>query len=225
MNTGLSRTAIFHAVDASLARLGTSYIDLYQIHRYDPTTPPEETMKALHDLVQSGKIRYLGASAMWATQFVSLQSIAEKNSWTKFISMQNYYNLCYREEEREMVRFCKDTGVGIIPFSPLFGGRLARTVGWEESMRSHRPTPFDNGSTDADDEIIKRVEGLAKKKGWKMSHVALAWLRSKDAIPIVGINSVARMDEAIGVRGKELSDEEVKYLEEPYVPKAIQGHF
>jgi aryl-alcohol dehydrogenase-like predicted oxidoreductase len=224
-NSGLSRTAIFSAVDASLARLDTPYIDLFQIHRYDPETPPEETMKALHDLVQSGKVRYIGASSMWATQFAQLQFVAEKNGWTKFVSMQNYYNLCYREEEREMNRFCNDTGVGIIPWSPLFGGRLARTVGYDESLRSKKPSPFDSGLTEADEKIICRVEELADKKGWKMSQVALAWHKAKGAVPIVGFNSIKRMDEACDVRGKTLTDEEVKYLEEPYMPKSIQGHF
>lgn len=224
-NAGLSRSAIFKAVDACLSRLDTTYIDLFQIHRYDPDTPPEETMKALHDLVQAGKLRYIGASSMWATQFARMQFIAEKNGWTKFVSMQNYYNLCYREEEREMNRFCKETGVGIIPWSPLFSGRLARPVGYNESMRSKRPTPHDNGTTAADEEIINRVEKLAEKKGWKMSQVALLWLGNKGAVPIVGFNSVKRIDEALGIRGKSLTDEDVKYLEEPYVPKPVAGHF
>jgi len=224
MNAGLSRTAIFKSVEASLARLGTSYIDLFFIHRYDPDTPPEETMKALHDLVQAGKILYLGASSMWATQFAQLQFIAEKNGWTKFVCMQNYYNLCYREEEREMNRFCNDTGVGIVNWSPLFAGRLARPVGYLESMRSHRPTPHDNGLMEADEEIVKRVEELAGNREWKMSQVALAWFKNKGTIPIVGFNSIGRMEEACEVRGKQLTAEEVKYLEEPYGPKNVAGH-
>lgn len=222
---GLSRSAIFKAVDASLARLGTDYIDLFQIHRYDSTTPHEETMRALHDLVQSGKVRYIGASSMWATQFANLQFIAEKNGWTKFISMQNLYNLVYREEEREMIRFCNETGVGIIPYSPLYGGRLARPAGYKESTRSQMKGPLSPVLTEADLETIKRVGELAEKKGWKMSHVGLAWLRSKDAVPIVGFNTVERLDEACAIRGKYLSAEDVKYLEEPYVPKAVSGHF
>jgi aryl-alcohol dehydrogenase-like predicted oxidoreductase len=224
-NSGLSRAAIFKSVEGSLNRLGTSYIDLFQIHRYDPDTPIEETMKALHDLVQAGKILYIGASSMWATQFARMQSVAEKNGWTKFISMQNYYNLCYREEEREMNRFCNDTGVGIINWSPLFAGRLARPVGYDESPRSKFPTIHDNGLTAADTEIVNRVEKLAGRKGWKMSQVALAWLRTKGTIPIVGFNSVARIEEACETRGKELTTGEVKYLEEPYVPKNVAGHF
>ncbi|KAG4441416.1 hypothetical protein IFR05_003103 [Cadophora sp. M221] len=223
---GLSRSAIFKAVDASLKRLGTTYIDLYQVHRYDPTTPPEETMKALHNLVESGKVRYIGASSMWATEFANMQFIAEKNGWTKFISMQNMYNLLYREEEREMIRFCNATGVGLIPYSPLAGGKLARPVGYEESTRSQMTAgPGIAPLTEVDVEIIKRVETLAKKKGWKMSQVGLAWLRSKGAAPINGLNSVDRLEEACNVRDKTLDEEEVKLLEEPYQPKTVVGHF
>ena len=222
---GLSRIAIFSAVDACLARLNTSYIDLLQIHRFDPTTPAEETMKALHDLVESGKVRYIGASSMWATQFAQLQFTAEKHGWTKFISMQNCYSLCYREEEREMNRFCNATGVGLIPWSPLFGGKLARPLGVNDSIRSKHLHPMDKGLTAEDKEIIRRVEELAGKKGWKMAHVALAWLRVKGTSPTVGFNSVARIDEACDVRGKVLTADEVAYLEEPYVAKAIVGHF
>ncbi|KAH7412808.1 NADP-dependent oxidoreductase domain-containing protein [Cadophora sp. MPI-SDFR-AT-0126] len=218
---GLSRGAIFKAVEASLKRLGTDYIDVYQIHRYDPTTPPEETMKALHDLVESGKVRYIGASSMWATQFANMQFIAEKNGWTKFVSMQNYYNLLYREEEREMIRFCNDTGVGLIPYSPIAGGKLARPAGYDKSARSQMGPPL----TDADLEIIKRVEEIAGKKGWKMSQVALAWLRSKGAVPINGFNSEERLDEACDVKDKTLDADEVKFLEEPYLPKSVVGHF
>lgn len=202
-----------------------SYIDILQIHRYDPSTPPEETMKALHDLVQAGKVRYIGASSMWATQFANLQHVAATNGWTQFVSMQNYYNLCYREEEREMNRFCKETGVGIIPWSPLFGGLLARPLGVKESERSKTPAPFGSSVTSADEEIIRRVETLAGKKGWKMVDVALVWLRSKDAIPIVGFNSIARVKDAAALRGKVLEKDEVEFLEAPYVPKPIAGHF
>jgi aryl-alcohol dehydrogenase-like predicted oxidoreductase len=222
---GLSRTAIFKAVDASLARLGTPYIDLFQVHRYDPGTPIEETMKALHDLVQAGKVHYIGASSMWATQFAQMQFVAEKNGWTKFISMQNHYHLCYREEEREMIRFCNETGVGLLPWSSLFAGNLARPLGYKDSTRSKTLSPHGSGLTEADEEIIRRVEQLAGKKGWKMSHVALAWHRSKGTVPIVGFNSVSRIDDACYLRGKSLTAEEVEYLEEPYVPKRIVGHF
>ncbi|KAF9875182.1 hypothetical protein CkaCkLH20_07448 [Colletotrichum karsti] len=222
---GLSRIAIFKAVNDALARLDTTYIDLFQIHRFDPATPIEETMKALHDLVQVGKIHYIGASSMWATQFARMQFVAEKNGWTKFVSMQNYYNLCYREEEREMNRFCDETGVGIMPWSPLFGGNLARPLGYNESARSQMKSPMNPGLTGADEEIIRRVQEVAGKKGWSMSHVALVWVTSKGAIPVTGFNSVKRIDEACELRGKTLTEEEIKYLEEPYVPKNIIGHF
>lgn len=205
--------------------MDTDYIDILQIHRYDPFTPPEETMKALHDLVQAGKVRYLGASSMWTYQFANLQYIAEKNGWTKFISMQNYYNLCYREEEREMNRFCKETGVGIIPWSPLFGGVLARPLGVKESIRSQTPSPMGSAFTEADEAVVKRVEQLAKEKGWKMVHVALVWLRSKEAVPIVGATSVEKLEDAFGIRRKSLTEKEIEFLEEPYVPKPIAGHF
>ena len=212
------------AVDDSLTRLGTTYIDLLQVQRYDYSTPPEETMEALNDLVQSGKVRYIGASSMWATQFAQMQFLAERNGWTKFISMQNYYNLCYREEEREMIRYCKETGVGLVPWAPLFAGRLARPVGYDKSIRSKRPSAHHPTSTPADEEIINRVEQLAKKKGWNMSHVALAWHKAKGTVPIVGINSVEKVDDVCELRGKALTDEEVKQLEEPYVARPVAGH-
>ncbi|KAJ5587656.1 NADP-dependent oxidoreductase domain-containing protein [Penicillium hispanicum] len=221
---GLTRNGIFNAVENSLARLGTTYIDVLQIQRFDPLTTPEETMRALHEVVQSGKVRYIGASSMWATQFAQLQFIAEKNGWTKFISMQNYYNLCYREEEREMNRFCKETGVGLVPWSPLFAGRLARPVGEETSLRSKRPSPHHPGTIASDEAIIRRVEEVAKKKGWKMSHVALVWLKSKGTVPIVGLNSVEKVQDVCELRGKALTDEEVKYLEEPYQARPVAGH-
>jgi aryl-alcohol dehydrogenase-like predicted oxidoreductase len=220
---GLSRAAIFKAVDASLQRLGTDYIDLFMVHRFDPSTPIEETMRALNDLVASGKIRYIGASSMWATQFARMQSVAEKNGWTKFISMQNYYNLCYREEEREMIRYCNETGVGIMPWSPNFGGKLAKPLGDATSMRAQMPSPTGN-LTEADEEIIRRVEKLATQKDWTMSHVSLSWLRSKGAVPVVGLNSLPRLEEACDLRGKELTADEIKSLEEPYVPKNVVGH-
>ncbi|KAJ3538644.1 hypothetical protein NM208_g5813 [Fusarium decemcellulare] len=216
---GLSRTAIFNQVEASLTRLGTSYIDLYQIHRLDESTPMEEIMKALHDLVQSGKVRYIGASAMLATQFAQMQFIAEKNGWTKFISVQNYYNLCFREEEREMIRFCKATGVGIIPFSPMYAGKLAKPLGTNDSVRSQIPFPL-HPFTKADEEIIRRVEKIANDKGWKMAHVALLWHQSKGTIPIVGVNSVKRLEDLGPLKDKELSKEDLEYLEEPYEARA-----
>ncbi|KAJ5908159.1 hypothetical protein N7495_000841 [Penicillium taxi] len=222
---GLTRSGIINAVDASLKRLGTDYIDLLQLQRLDEKPVAEEMMKAFHDLVESGKVRYIGASSMWLSQFAQLQFLAEKKGWTKFVSMQNYYNLCYREEEREMIRFCKETGVGILPWSPLFAGRLARPLGFDKSIRSKRPSPHHPNVTAADEEIINRVEEIAKKKGWTMSHVALAWLSSKGTSPIVGCNSVDKLEDVCHLRGKVLAEEDIKYLEEPYVPKTIAGHF
>ncbi|KKY25760.1 putative aldo-keto reductase [Diplodia seriata] len=222
---GLSRAAIFNAVDASLERLQTPYIDLLQIHRFDSSVPVEETMEALHDLVRAGKVRYIGASSMWAYQFAKMQFVAERHGWTKFISMQNHYSLCYREEEREMNPFCKESGVGLIPWSPLFRGVLARPLDTPETDRAKamKNHPF-HIVTDADHQIVGRVEELAKKKDWAMSQVALAWIVQKGTVPIVGFSSVERLDEAVKVKGKELTDEEIKYLEEPYVPKAVTGH-
>jgi aryl-alcohol dehydrogenase-like predicted oxidoreductase len=224
---GLSRQAIFAAVDASLARLNTSYIDLLQIHRFDGKVPIEETMEALHDLVKSGKVRYIGASSMWATQFAMMQFCAEKNGWTKFVSMQNHYNLLYREEEREMNRFCDATGVGLIPWEPLCRGHLARPLSeFGNTTRSagEKEGLLGTGQGEPDVSIIKRVQELADKKGWKMSQVALAWINKRISSPIIGFSSVERMDEAIAVRGKTLTEEEEKYLEELYQPKGIQGH-
>ena len=222
---GLSRGAILKAVDASLKRLGTDYIDILQIHRYDASVPPEEIMKALHDLVQAGKAHYIGASSMWTYQFARMQFIAEKNGWTKFVSMQNRYNLCYREEEREMNKFCNETGVGLIPWGPLFSGLLAKPWG-VESARSKTSVAMSGGLTEADETINKRVQEVAQRKGWKMSQVALAWIRGKDCIPIVGLasTSIERLDEVCAVRDMRLTADEMKYLEEPYVPKPVAGH-
>ncbi|KAM0723282.1 hypothetical protein Q7P37_001483 [Cladosporium fusiforme] len=222
---GLSRTAIFEAVNASLRRLQLDHLDLLQIHRFDPHTPVEETMQALHDLVRSGKVHYIGASSMWAWQFSLLQHTAEKNNWTKFISMQNHYNLLYREEEREMNAFCNATGVGLIPWAPLSRGHLARPLeAFGSTTRSEGEKKGGGEQSEADREIVRRVQELAEKKGWKMSHVALAWINKRVSAPIIGFSSVERMDEALDAREKTLTDEEEKYLEEPYVPKAISGH-
>ena len=225
---GLSRSAIFNAVNASLKRLQTDYIDLLQIHRFDRNTPVEETMKALDDLVSWGKVRYIGASSMWAYQFAKMQSVAEKNGWTKFVSMQNHYSLCYREEEREMNPYCKESGVGLIPWAPLYRGWLARPQSASQGGDTARQATMKNHPfvdiTEVDNEIIGRVEEIAKKHDWKMSQVALAWTIQKGTIPIVGFSNIDRVHEACEVRGKRLTDEEMKYLEEPYKPKAISGH-
>ncbi|OCK84051.1 aldo-keto reductase-like protein [Lepidopterella palustris CBS 459.81] len=225
---GLSRAAIFNAVNKSLERLGTDYIDLLQIHRFDNQTPIEETMEALHDLVKMGKARYIGASSMWATQFAMMQFVAEKNGWTKFVSMQNHYNLLYREEEREMNRFCDLTGVGLVPWAPLCRGHLARPASeFGNTVRSagEKENPhFTTGHLENDKKIVERVEELAKKRGWKMSHVALAWINKRITSPIIGFSTVERIHEALEIRGKTLTDEEEKYLEELYEPREIQGH-
>ncbi|KAH6691464.1 aldo/keto reductase [Plectosphaerella plurivora] len=226
---GLSRASIFNQVEASLARLDTPYIDLLQIHRFDPNTPLEETMSALHDLVKSGKVRYIGASSMWATQFARLQFVAERNGWTQFVSMQNQYNLLYREEEREMNRFCDDTGVGLIPWAPLCRGHLARPPAefgsTDRSKGEKESQPGSHGTTDLDQKIIGRVVELAEKHDWPIAHVALAWINKRVASPIIGFSSEGRIDQAITAKGKVLTDEEEAYLEELYEPKKISGHF
>ena len=182
-------------------------------------------MLALHDLVRAGKVHYIGASSMWAWQFSLLQHTAEKNGWTKFVSMQNHYNLLYREEEREMNAFCDATGVGLIPWAPLSRGHLARPLeAFGSTTRSEGEKKSGGEQSEADREIVKRVQELAEKKGWKMSHVALAWINKRVSSPIIGFSSVDRMDEALDAGGKELSKEEEEYLEEPYRPKAIVGH-
>ncbi|KAL2128205.1 hypothetical protein VTI74DRAFT_9517 [Chaetomium olivicolor] len=227
-NFGLSRTAIFNQVEASLKRLDTPYIDLLQIHRFDPDTPIEETMKALHDLVQSGKVRYIGASSMWATQFARMQFCAERNGWTKFVSMQNQYNLLYREEEREMIRFCNETGVGLVPWAPLCRGHLARRpeeYGSTARSKGEKETqPGAHGTVEPDLSIIRRVMEVADRHEWPMSHVALAWINKRVTSPIIGFSKIERLEEALAARGKTLTEEEEKYLEELYEPKTIHGH-
>ncbi|OBZ74749.1 Versiconal hemiacetal acetate reductase [Grifola frondosa] len=213
---GLSRTALFNQVDASLERLQTDYIDLLQIHAFDPDTPMDETMKALHDLVQSGKVRYIGACNLRAWQFIEMNHIAEKNCWTQFVCTQVEHSLLYRPEEREMFAYCEYKGIGILAYSPLMDGFLARPLGTKtKRTAAHRGTVFEKPMRKSDETIISRVEELSKKLGWKMSQVALAWSLTKVSSPIVGANSRERIQEAIIV-GKTLSDEQVKYLEEPY---------
>ncbi|KAI2606596.1 NADP-dependent oxidoreductase domain-containing protein [Hypoxylon sp. NC1633] len=222
----LSRTALFTAVNASLKRLETDYIDFFWIHRFDPYTPIEETMQALDDLIRCGKIRYIGASSMWTYQFAMMQFCAEKNGWTKFVAMQNHYSLLYREEEREMNKFCNATGVAIVPWGPLAQGNLARPL--KARGTTARSAGGDGGpSTTRPEavEIISRVEELANRKGWTMSQVVLAWTLKRVTSPIIGFSSVGRMEEALSARGKELSAEEEKYLEEAYTPLEVEGHF
>lgn len=225
---GLSRSAIFNAVEASLERLNTTYIDLLQIHRFDDTVEPRETMEALHDLIKSGKVRYLGASSMWTFQLASLQHAAEKENLTKFVSMQNHYNLLYREEEREMIKYCNQTGLGIIPWAPFAGGQLVRMP--EHNGRTLRSSvletgSFYNGDRSDSDDIIRRVGDIASRRQWPMSHVALAWLNRRVTAPIIGFNNIERIDEALGAREKVLTEDEEQYLEELYKTKPTQGHF
>lgn len=225
---GLSRKHILSQVDQSLKRLGTDYIDLYIIHRWDYGTPIEETMKALHDLVVSGKVRYIGASAMYAWQFQKAQYIAEKNGWTKFVSMQNHYNLIYREEEREMMPLLKDQGVASTPYSPLAAGRLTRD--WSATTKRFESDVIAKRKYDTTEEtdriIVERVASLAEKKGVKRVHIALAWLLHKEPVvaPVIGASKISHLEDAIAALDIELTKEEINYLEESYIPHEIVGH-
>jgi aryl-alcohol dehydrogenase-like predicted oxidoreductase len=224
---GLSRRVIMSEIDASLRRLGTDYVDLYQIHRWDNTTPIEETLEALHDVVKAGKARYIGASSMYAWQFAQALAVAERHGWTRFVSMQNYVNLLYREEEREMLPLCQKEGIGVIPWSPLARGRLTRD--WDD--RSARSETDEFGKTlyaktaDADRRVVERVAALASERGVSRAQVALAWLLSKPAItaPIVGATKLAQLTEALAAVEIKLTAAEVAQLEEPYVPHSVAG--
>ncbi|MFL6132875.1 MAG: aldo/keto reductase [Nocardioidaceae bacterium] len=222
---GLSRKAILTEIDASLARLGTDYVDLYQIHRWDPQTPIEETMEALHDVVKAGKARYVGASSMYAWQFAKAQHVAERNGWTPFVSMQNHYNLLYREEEREMLPLCLDQGVGVIPWSPLARGRLTRD--WDASTTRAETDEF--GAMlyrDEDKAIVEKVAEVATRRGVARAQVALAWLLAQPAVtsPIVGVTKPQHLADAVAAVDLELTPEEVEELGADYVPHAIAGH-
>ena len=226
---GLSRKAILHEIDASLRRLQMDYVDLYQIHRWDPAVPIEETMEALHDVVRAGKARYLGASSMYAWQFAKAQHAAERHGWTRFISMQNHYNLMYREEEREMVPLCRDQGIGLLPWSPLARGYLARGPQAKETKRTEtdRFSKTVYGSVaDADRPVIAAVDAMAKARKVSNAEVALAWLLQKDlvAAPIVGATQMEHLETAARALNLQLSREEVATLEAPYVPHPIAGH-
>jgi len=227
---GLSRKHIMDGIDASLKRLGTDYVDLYQIHRLDKQTPIEETMEALHDVVKAGKARYIGASSMYAWEFAKAQYTADLHGWTRFVSMQNHYNLVYREEEREMIPFCVDQGVGLIPWSPLARGFLAgnRTRDDErgDTMRSKSDSMAHNYYyTDADFDVVDRVKDIATKHGKKPAQIALAWMLHKPGIssPIIGASKMYQLEEALDAVDIKLSDEDIASLEEPYQPKAM-GH-
>ncbi|MCJ1250127.1 hypothetical protein MMC30_007353 [Trapelia coarctata] len=224
---GLSRKHIFDAVENSVKRLGT-YIDVLQIHRLDRDTDREEIMKALNDVVEKGWVRYIGASSMYAWEFQTLQNIAKQHGWAQFISMQNFYNLLYREEEREMIPYCRDVGVGCIPWSPIARGVLSRPWQDRTSLRESHDNYLNvmvNRDSEVDKAIVDRVEEIAKAKGVSMAAVATAWCLSKPGVnPIVGLNSKERIDQAVEAIQVKLTEEEVKRLEEPYLPKMITGH-
>ena len=222
---GLSRAAILHEIDASLTRLGTDYVDLYQIHRWDPHTPIEETMEALHDVVRAGKARYLGASSMYAWQFAKAQHVAQRHGWTPFVSMQNHYNLIYREEEREMLPLCADQGVGVVPWSPLARGRLTRD--WDASTSRAETDEF--GATlsrDEDRAVVDTVARVAARRGVSRAQVALAWVMAQPAVtsPIVGVTRAAHLADAVAAVDLELDAAELEELGAGYLPHAVAGH-
>jgi aryl-alcohol dehydrogenase (NADP+) len=221
---GLSRKAVMTEIDHSLRRLGTDYVDLYQIHRWDPTTPIEETLEALHDVVKAGKARYIGASSMWAWQFAKALHTADMNGWTRFVSMQNHYNLLYREEEREMLPLCAEEGIGVVPWSPLARGKLTRD--WGATTARSGADVFGSMYLDSDREIVERVAGIAETHGRPRAQVALAWLlgRSPVTAPIVGVTKPEHLSDAVAAVDLTLSEEEVDQLEKPYTPRPIVGH-
>jgi 1-deoxyxylulose-5-phosphate synthase len=226
---GLSRKHILSAIDASLARLGMDYVDLYQIHRFDKATPIEETMEALHDVVRAGKARYIGASSMYAWQFAKAQHLAERHGWTRFVSMQNHVNLLYREEEREMIPLCLDQGVGIIPWSPLARGWLtgSRTrEGGRLTTRAETDAFGDSLYRETDFDVVDRLNEVAAGRGDKPAQVALAWLLHKPGItaPIVGATKLEHLEDALAAEELSLSAQDVERLEEPYRPHPIVGH-
>jgi 1-deoxyxylulose-5-phosphate synthase len=227
---GLGRKHILASIDASLQRLQLDHVDLYQIHRWDDTTPIEETMEALHDVVRAGKARYIGASSMYAWQFAKAQAVAERHGWTRFVSMQNHYNLLYREEEREMIPQCLDQGVAIIPWSPLARGLLAGNrsrEGERLTLRANTDSFADAWySLEADRPVIDRVTEIATARGVSNAQIALAWLLHKPSVtaPIIGTTKLEHIEDALAAAELELSDSEIERLEEPYVPHQIAGH-
>ncbi|MFJ5997201.1 aldo/keto reductase [Streptomyces sp. NPDC092370] len=222
---GLSRKAIMTELDRSLTRLGTDYVDLYQIHRFDPHTPVEETMEALHDAVKAGKVRYIGASSMYAWQFSKAQYTARLNGWTRFVSMQNHYNLIYREEEREMLPLCADQGVGVLPWSPLARGRLTRD--WDTTTERSATDAF-GGSLyqEGDRTIVEAVTRIAGERGVPRAQIALAWLLHQPTVtsPIVGASKPGHLEDAVAAVEIRLSDKELEELQNPYGPHPIAGH-
>ncbi|GGH20968.1 aldo/keto reductase [Paenibacillus segetis] len=224
---GLSRKAIMSEIDKSLKRLGTDYVDLYQIHRWDYHTPIEETMEALHDVVKAGKVRYIGASAMYAWQFQKALYVAEKNGWTRFVSMQNHLNLIYREEEREMLPLCKEEKIGVIPYSPLASGRLTRdwAVTTPRSETDQIQKSKYDGTADTDRLVVERVATIAEKYDVPRIHIALAWLLQKEPVtaPIIGATKISHLEDAVGALSIRLTPQDIDFLEEPYVPHPIIG--
>ncbi|RCW41114.1 aldo/keto reductase [Paenibacillus prosopidis] len=225
---GLSRKAIMSEIDKSLKRLETDYVDLYIIHRWDYGTPIEETMAAMHDVVKAGKVRYIGASAMYAWQFQKALHVAEKNGWTRFVSMQNHYNLIYREEEREMLPLCREERIASTPYSPLASGRLCRDL--SVTTKRYETDPMAkfkyDYAADIDRPVIERVEELAEKRGLLRTQIALAWLLQKSPVvaPVIGATKISHVEDAVASVSVQLTPEEVAFLEEPYVPHRIVGH-
>ena len=224
---GLSRKAILYEIDQSLKRLGTDYVDLYIIHRWDYQTPIEETMEALHDILKAGKVRYIGASAMYAFQFQKGLHVAEKNGWTRFVSMQNHYNLVYREEEREMIPLCSEEKIAVTPYSPLASGRLARPA--SETTTRFETDPIAkqkyDATAEADKLIIERVAELAEKHAVPRAQISLAWLLQKEPVvaPVIGATRIPHLESAVESTSVKLTADDVAYLEEPYVPHPIVG--
>jgi aryl-alcohol dehydrogenase-like predicted oxidoreductase len=227
--SGLSRKAIFTEIDHSLRRLGMDYVDLYQIHRWDYNTPIEETLEALHDVVKAGKARYIGASSMYAWQFAKSLFLAQHHGWTRFVSMQNFYNLIYREEEREMMKLCADQGIGVIPWSPLARGRLARP--WDQKDSTDRAQTDEFGkkvfahANESDHQIVDRVNALAAQRKVSPATIALAWQFTKPYVtaPIIGATKPGHLEAAVAALELKLSPEEISQLEEPYVPHPVAG--
>jgi aryl-alcohol dehydrogenase-like predicted oxidoreductase len=224
---GLSRRAIMAEIDNSLRRLGTDHVDLYQIHRWDYRTPIEETLEALHDVVKAGKARYIGASSMYAWQFAQALAIAERHGWTRFVSMQNYINLLYREEEREMLPLCRAEGIGVIPWSPLARGRLTRD--WDASSARSETDEFGKtlyaGTQDADRKVVEAVAAVAGERGLSRAQIALAWVLGKPGItsPIIGATKIEHLNDAVAAVKIKLSEDEIVRLEAPYVPHQVVG--
>ncbi len=225
---GLSRKHIFHAIDASLRRLGMDYVDLYQIHRFDRSTPIEETLEALNDVVRAGKALYLGASSMWAHQFARMLHCSERHGWARFVTMQNHYNLLYREEEREMIPLCREEGIGLIPWSPLARGLLAgsRQTGTIRARTDEYSRKLYDRTADADAKVIAAVQNLAERHRVPAAQIALAWLLHKPGVtaPIIGASKLHHLDDALAALKLKLTKDEIAALDGPYVPHEIAGH-